>query len=95
MSVEKENLQEEVRVSKEQVSISENQLKELKYQFEEKTLQLENTEESLKTTLENVMSLEKLARSSEDQLSNLQIQFQVVSKERTEVKQINIGFLCY
>lgn len=80
---------------REKVSISENQLEEMKFKLEETNSQLENREEILKKTLENVVSLENLARSSEDQLSNLQTQFQTVSTERAIVKGKKPIEVCY
>lgn len=80
---------------REKVAISENQLEEMKFKLEETNSQLENREEILKKTLENVVSLENLARSSEDQLSNLQTQFQTVSTERAIVKEKKPIEVCY
>lgn len=82
---EGENLREKLKVFETQTSTSRDILRDIERQLKETSLQLKSKELALKAANESVTSLEKLILTSDQQLSSLQIRFQVVSTARAAV----------
>lgn len=78
-------MREKLKVFETQASTSRDILRDIERQLKETSLQLKSKELALEAANESVTSLEKLILTSDQQLSSLQIRFQVVSTARAAV----------